>query len=182
MAQDSLPSRILEIPADKLTQEQKDAIEALIGGRGRLLTPYKIWLHSPKLFRAMERLGTYLNKESSLTEREVELGIVVTAHHWHGDYVYAAHVKTCLALGYPRAVIDAIKNGTVPDLPDARERCIYELASIAQQPGGGSDQIFDRAAATLGRNGLAEALVLFGYYSAVAMAMKLHRVPVPAGA
>jgi len=172
-------SRILEIPQEQQTQEQKDAIEALIGGRGRLLTPYKIWLHSPKLFRAMETLGTFLNKKGSLTEREVELGIVLIAHHWHGEYVYAAHVKTCLALGYPQAVIDAIRNNKEPDLPNPRERCVYEIAKLAQQPGAGSDQVFDRAAATLGRNGLAELLALLGYYSAVAMAMKLHRVPVP---
>ena len=30
------------------------------------------------------------------------------------------------------------------------------------------------------RGPLAEVLALLGYYSAVAMAMKLHRVPVPA--
>ena len=36
----------------------------------------------------METLGTFLNKAGSLTEREVELGIVLIAHHWKGDYVY----------------------------------------------------------------------------------------------
>ena len=40
--------------------------------------------------------------------------------------------------------------------------------------------MFERATKALGRNGLAEVLALFGYYSAVAIAMKLHRVPIPA--
>ena len=47
-------------------------------------------------------------------------------------------------------------------------------------PGAGSDEVFDRAERLLGRNGIAEVLALLGYYSAVAMAVKLHRVPLPA--
>jgi 4-carboxymuconolactone decarboxylase len=48
------------------------------------------------------------------------------------------------------------------------------------EPGGGSDEVFDRAERILGRNGIAEVLGLLGYYSSVAMGMKLHRVPVRA--
>src|SRR5882757_7619100 len=96
---DAGPSRILEIPEDKLTPEQKAGIEAVIGGRGRLLTPYKVWIHSPALMRAFETLGTFLNKKSSLSEREVELSIVLAAHHWHGEFVQAAHVKRLRELG-----------------------------------------------------------------------------------
>jgi 4-carboxymuconolactone decarboxylase len=174
------PVRILEIPEDKLTAEQKKVFDDLVAGRGRLLTPYKIWIHSPALAAAMETTGTFLNKKGSLSEREVELTIVIIAAHWQGAYVQAAHVKRCLELGYPRAAMDAIRDGGTPDLPDAREKAVYDLCRIAMAPGGGSDEIYDRAAKLLGRDGLAEVLALLGYYSAVAMAMKLHRVPAPA--
>lgn len=174
------PSRILEIPPDQWSDEQKAGIEALIGGRGRLLTPYKIWLYSPPLMRAMERLGTFLNKQSSLSEREVELGIVLIAHHWMGEYVFRAHVRRCLELGYPRATMDAIRERAIPHFDSDRERAIYEIAKVAAEPGPGPDAVFDRAVAALGRAGLAELLALLGYYSAVAIAMKLHRVPLPA--
>jgi 4-carboxymuconolactone decarboxylase len=171
--------RIAEIPEDKLTAEQKAVFDALVKGRGRLLTPYKIWIHSPKTAEAMERLGTFLNKAGSLSEREVELGIVLIAHHWKGEYVYAAHVKRCLELGVPQGVIDAIRAGKEPDFATQRERSIYDLAKMGEQAGAGPDEAFDRAVRTLGRNGVAEVLALLGYYSAVAMAMKLHRVPLP---
>jgi 4-carboxymuconolactone decarboxylase len=173
------PVRILEIPEDQLTAEQKKVFDDLVAGRGRLLTPYKIWIHSPKLAAGMETIGTFLNKHGALTEREVELTIVIIASHWDGAYVQAAHVKACLRLGYPPEVMDAIKAGETPDLPDAREKAVYDLCRIAMAPGGGLDEVYDRAAELLGRDGLAEVLALLGYYSAVAMAMKLHRVPVP---
>lgn len=173
------PTRILEIPEDNLTAEQKKVFDDLVAGRGRLLTPYKIWIHSPELAAAMETIGTFLNKKGALTEREVELTIVIIATQWQGDYVQAAHVKRCLELGYPQAAMDAIMAGSTPDLPDEREKAVFDLCQIAMAPGGGSDEIYDRAAETLGRDGLAEVLALLGYYSAVAMAMKLHRVPIP---
>ena len=173
------PVRILEIPEGELTAEQKKVFDDLVAGRGRLLTPYKIWIHSPELAAAMETIGTFLNKRSSLTEREVELAIVIIATHWQGAYVQAAHVKICLELGYPQAAMDAIRAGESPDLPDPREKAVYDLSRIAMAPGGGADEVYERAEKLLGRDGIAEVLALLGYYSAVAMAMKMHRVPLP---
>jgi len=177
---DTGPVRILEVPPNELSPEQKAGIEAVIGGRGRLLTPYKIWLHSPTLMRALETLGTFLNKACSLSEREVELCITLTAHHWHGAYVETVHARRLKELGVPDAALRAIAEGKEPDFHDPRERAIYELAKAAEAQGPGSDAMFERSAKALGRNGLAEVLALFGYYSAVAIAMKLHRVPIPA--
>ena len=172
-------SRIAEIPEDEYSPEQKQAIQALLQGRGRLLTPYKIWIHSPQLAQAMEQLGTFLNKRSSLSQREVELAIVLTARHWAGEYVLEAHVKMCLELGWSPSVMEAIRRGETPSFDNAREQSVYELAMMAQAPGAGSDATFEAAVTHLGRDGLAEVLALFGYYSAVAIAMKLHRVPIP---
>jgi 4-carboxymuconolactone decarboxylase len=174
------PVRIQEIPEDKLTAEQKKVFDDLVAGRGRLLTPYKIWIHSPRLAAALETIGTFLNKKGSLSEREVELTICIIANHWKGEYVWAAHVKRCRELGFPQAVFDAIKAGQAPKLDDAREKAVYDLAQIAMQPGGGSDEVFERAEKLLGRAGIAEVIALLGYYTSVSMGMKMHRVPVPA--
>jgi len=176
------PNRIKEIPEGEMTAEQAKVFEELVAGRGRLLTPYKIWIHSPKLAAALQTVGTFLNKASSLSEREVELTICIIANHWKGEYVWAAHVKRCVELGFARSVFDAIRAGGRPKLDDERERALYDLATISMAAGGGSDEIFKRAEKLLGRNGIAEVLGLLGYYSSVSMGMKLHRVPVPAAA
>ena len=172
-------SRILEIAPEQLSGPQKAGLEALLKGRGRLLTPYKVWLHSPELMRAMEQLGTFLNKRSSLSEREIELAICLIAHHWMGEYVFHAHAARCLELGHSPAVIEAICRNALPDLAAPRERAIYELSIQAAKPGAGPDEVFENALVALGRDGVAELLCLLGYYSAVAIAMKLHRVPIP---
>ena len=176
------PSRIKEIPENEMTAEQKKVFLDLVAGRGKMLTPYKIWIHSPKLAAALETIGTFLNKKGSLNEREVELIICITANHWKGEYVWAAHVKICLKLGFQPAIFGAIRAGQTPVFDHERERVIYELAAIAMAPGGGSDEVYGRAETLLGRNGIAEVVALLGYYSSVSMGMKLHRVPVRAPA
>ena len=56
-------SRILDIPDDKRTPEQATIIDQLVARRGKLLTPYKVWIHSPRLAAGMEDIGTFLNKQ-----------------------------------------------------------------------------------------------------------------------
>jgi 4-carboxymuconolactone decarboxylase len=151
------PSRIRDIPEDQLSPAQKAAIEAVLGGRGRIPGPYRIWLHSPVMMQRLERLGTFLVNDSSLTKREQEFAILCIAAHWHGNYVFTVHSRVAREQGVPQGAID----------------------DIAADRDPASDAVFARAVAALGEEGLADLIVYLGYYSAVAMAMKLHRVPVP---
>jgi 4-carboxymuconolactone decarboxylase len=174
------PTRIKDIPENELTPEQAKVFKDLVAGRGRLLAPYRIWIHSPKLAAALETTGTFLKKKSSLSEREVELTICIIANHWKGEYVWTVHTRMCVELGIPQSVFDAIRAGQDPVLEDERERAVYDLAKSAMEPGAGPDEVFARGERLLGRNGIAEVLALLGYYSSVAMAVKLHRVPIRA--
>lgn len=173
-------TRIKDIPENEITPEQAKVFKDLVAGRGRLLTPYRIWIHSPRLAGSLETIGTFLNKKSSLSEREVELVICIIANHWHGEYVWTVHTRTCVQLGIAQSVFDAIRAGRDPALDNERERAVYDLTKIAMAPGAGPDEVFDRAERLLGRDGIAEVLALLGYYSSVAMAVKVHRVPAPA--
>ena len=67
----------------------------------------------------------------------------------------------------------------MPTLADEREAAVVEIALTASDADPASDAVFARAIAALGEEGLADLLVYLGYYSTVAIAMKLHRVPVP---
>src|SRR3981081_886204 len=89
-------SRLLEIPPEKLTAEQKTVFDQLTAGRGRILGPYKVWIRAPTVAAGMEQIGTFLNKRSSLSTREVEIGILVIAQHWDADYVRTAHIQSGL--------------------------------------------------------------------------------------
>jgi 4-carboxymuconolactone decarboxylase len=172
-------NRILEIPQEKLSAEQTEIFDQLTAGRGRILGPYKIWIHSPPVASGMEQIGTFLNKRSSLSKREVEITILVIAQHWQGDYVRQAHIREGKAAGLTQEAIDMILAGGEPALADAHERAVYRFVGALVAGTKLSDADFAEIEAVLGRNGIAEVLVLLGYYTSVALAMKVHEVPIP---
>ena len=174
-------NRILEIPPEQLTPAQSTVFAELTAGRGRILGPYKIWIHSPTVASGMEKIGTFLNKHSSLSKREVEIGILVIAQHWQGDYVRAAHIREGKAAGLSQETIDAILSGADPKLSDPHERAVHRFAAALVSRTKLSDTEFGEIEQALGRDGVAEVLVLLGYYTSVALGMKVHEVPIPPG-
>ena len=172
-------NRIQEIPPEKLTSAQAKVFEQLTAGRGRILGPYKIWIHSPTVASGMEHIGTFLNKRSSLSTREVEIGILVIAQHWQGEYVKQAHIRAGKEAGLTPETIDAILAGTDPELTDPHERAVHRFAASLVSGTKLSDAEFAEIEKALGREGVAEVLVLLGYYTSVALGMKVHEVPIP---
>ncbi len=174
------PARYLDIDPESYSQSQKDVLAKVAAGRGRVPTPFKVWLHSPKLAHAIEHLGTMLNTQSSLSEREFELAIVLIAQHWESPFVIESHVRFLRRTGFPEAVLQQLVARQVPKLETAREQAIYDVFMAFERKQVASDEVFERATKQLGRDGLAELIAFLGYYTSVAMAMKIHRQPMPA--
>src|ERR1043166_6227949 len=79
--------RYAEIPVEKMTPEQQKGYRFLVEGRGRLPGPYKVWVHNPKLIQAAAPLGQHFTPgQSSLTEREREIAVLVITSTWSSAY------------------------------------------------------------------------------------------------
>ncbi len=172
-------SRIQDIPPDQLTPQQKAVLEDVQAGRGFLPAPYRVWLHHSAIAERMERLGTYLNKHGLLSEREFEIAITVVGQQLDSPYVINAHINALVRTGHSPEVVEAIRERRRPTFATEREGVVYDIAINAYDPQPASDELFEHATRVLGRDGLAELIVLIGYYTSVALAMKMHRVPVP---
>ena len=173
-------NRLIDLPPEKLTAEQKTVFDKLTAGRGRILGPYKVWIHSPTVAAGMEHIGTHLNKRGSLSAREVEIGILVIARHWDAAYVRQAHIRLGREVGLSDEIIDAVLAGRDPALADPHERAVHRFAAALTAGAKLADAEFAEIEAALGRDGIAEVLVLLGYYTSVCLAMKVHEVPIPA--
>jgi 4-carboxymuconolactone decarboxylase len=171
--------RYAEIPVDEMTPEQREGYRFLVDGpRGRLPGPYKIWVHNPKLVHAAAPLGQHFTpSQSSLSEREREIAVVVITSTWHSAYPNAAHEKRGKEVGLPVTMVEAIIAGLPASFPDAREQVVYEVAmSLA----GGrlvSQGLHDRAIKVLGHESISDVIVLMGYYTAVSLTMNFYAVP-----
>jgi 4-carboxymuconolactone decarboxylase len=171
--------RYAEIPVDEMTKEQREGYRFLVEGpRGRLPGPYKVWVHNPKLLQAAALLGSHFTPgQSSLSEREREIAVVVITSQWHSAYPAAAHERRGKEVGLPAAAVEAIMAGLPTSFPDAREQAVYEMAMALANGRLVSQGLYDRAVKTLGHESITDVIVLMGYYTAVSLTMNFYAVP-----
>jgi 4-carboxymuconolactone decarboxylase len=171
--------RYTEIPLDRMTKEQREGYRFLVEGpRGRLPGPYKVWVHNPALLRASAPLGLHFTPgESSLSEREREIAVLVITSRWHSAYPTAAHEKRGAEVGLPAAAIEAIVAGLPASFTDAREQAVYEVAMALCGGRLVPQGLYDRSVKTLGHESVTDMIVLMGYYTAVSLTMNFYAVP-----
>jgi 4-carboxymuconolactone decarboxylase len=171
--------RYAEIPVDRMTAEQREGYRFLVEGpRGRLPGPYKVWVHNPKLVHAAAPLGQHFTPgQSSLTEREREIAVVVITSKWHSAYPTAAHERRGKEVGLPAPAVEAIVAGLPAAFPDEREQVVYEVAMALANGGLVSQGLYDRAVKALGHERVTDLIVLMGYYTAVSLTMNFYAVP-----
>ena len=171
--------RYAEIPVDQMKPEQREGYRFLVEGpRGRLPGPYKIWVHNPKLVHAAAPLGQHFTPgQSSLTEREREIAVVVITSTWRSAYPTAAHEKRGKEVGLPAAMVEAMIAGRPASFSDPREQMVYEVATALAGGQLVSQGLYDRAVGALGHEGVTDMIVLMGYYTAVSLTMNFYAVP-----
>src|SRR5499427_6974285 len=171
--------RYAELPVDQMTSAQLEGYRFLVEGpRGRLPGPYKVWVHNPKLVHAAAPLGQHFTPgQSSLSEREREIAVVVMTSRWHSAYPTAAHEKRGKEVGLPAATVEAMVAGLPVSFADAREQVVYEMAMALAGGRLVPQGLYDRAVKTLGHESITDVIVLMGYYTAVSLTMNVYAVP-----
>jgi 4-carboxymuconolactone decarboxylase len=171
--------RYAEIPVDQMTLEQREGYRFLVDGpRGRLPGPYKVWVHNPKLVRAAAPLGQHFTPgQSSLTEREREIAVVVMTSTWQSAYPTAAHERRGKEVGLPAPAVEAMIAGLPASFSDPREQVVYEVAMTLAGGRLVSQGLYDRAVKALGHESITDMIVLMGYYTAVSLTMNFYAVP-----
>jgi 4-carboxymuconolactone decarboxylase len=177
-AQDRMPP----IPADRLTDAQKKAIEEFKAARGVDISgPFVPLLRSPEVMSRARAMGDYLRFKSSLPPRLSEFVILLTARRWTQQYEWNAHMPLALQGGLKDETVAAIAAGRRPAAMAADEAAIYELWDEVQRNQGASDATYANARDRIGEQGIIDVLGITGYYTTLAMVMNTTRTPLPAG-
>ena len=166
--------RLEPIATERADDEQKKVIVRLGEGRGRIPTPFNIWLHNPRLAEGMEIIGTHVDHSPVLSEAETEAAILSTAVFWNAPYVIANHRRHALKSGVPQAVVDAILAKQRPGPVDGRLGVVCDAVGDLLAGGVVDDARFARYASELGRAVIAELIVTIGYFTSVSLAMTFH--------
>ncbi|WP_258875643.1 carboxymuconolactone decarboxylase family protein [Paraburkholderia sp. BL27I4N3] len=167
-------NRLERIDPERASDEQKKVIARLGEGRGRIPTPFNIWLHNPNLAAGMEIIGTHVDRSPVLSEAETEVAILATAVFWNSPYVIANHRRHALKAGVPEAMVSAILEKRRPAAGDDRFGLVYEAVDDLLAGAAIDDARFDRYDVGLGRAVIAELLVTIGYFTSISLGMTLH--------
>lgn len=177
-AQDRMPP----IPAEKMTAVQRAAIVEFKAARSVDISgPFIPLLRSPELMNRARAMGDYLRYKSSLPPRLSEFVILLTARRWTQQYEWNAHQAPALQGGLRADIVAAVAEGRRPERLADDEEAVYALWDELQAHQSVSDATYARAIATLGEQGVIDALGITGYYTMLAMVLNTARTPLPAG-
>jgi 4-carboxymuconolactone decarboxylase len=177
-AQDRMPP----IPADKLTDVQKKAMEEVIAGpRGSFVGPFVPLLRSPDLMSRLQKVGEYLRFNTKLGANISEFTILIAARQWTQQFEWDTHDKLALKAGVKPEIIAAVAEGRRPVGMTDDEEMTYDFCIELHHNRCVSDASYGRVAKRFGEQGVIDMSGLCGYYTLLAMVMNVARTPLPAG-
>jgi 4-carboxymuconolactone decarboxylase len=178
----------------ELRKDQLQVYEAVVGGpradqssfgvtdrQGRLLGPYNAMLHSPSVGMSLQDLGAAVRFRTAFSPREREIAILMVAVHWRSDYIWYAHQRAGRDVGLSESEMETLRVGDDPAFAEARERTIYRAMVSLIQTADLDDGIYAESVSELGHAMLVELITLVGYYTTLALQLRIFRVGVPTG-
>lgn len=177
-------SRFVEIAPEERTPRQQAIVQRIEEGpRGRLPINLRVWLHNPDFVDVAEPFGLYVSSLAPITKRQKEIVVLVGALHWKAQFEWHMHQGHAQKAGITVEQIAAIAAAKAPGFfDDPLENLTYELAVALHRQGKVSQELHERAMASLGHKGVSDLIGLIGLYTMIAMTLNFYDVPPPAGA
>ena len=180
-----LKPRLPAIPDDKLTDRQKELMEAIRSGpRGRVSQngPFGVYLHAPDFGDLTQRLGAHCRYKTGVAPRLSEFAILCTARQWRAQYEWNAHAAIAEKAGVAPETIRDLKAGRTPKKAAKDERAIYDFIQELYKTKRVSERTYKRVHGFLGDGATVELVGILGYYAMVAMMLDAFNVALPEGA
>ncbi|MDX2376392.1 carboxymuconolactone decarboxylase family protein [Microbacterium sp. LRZ72] len=147
---------------------------ALTADDGSLRGPFDALLRSPGVGGALQGLGAAIRYRAELAPRERELAILLVATHWDCDFERESHEAIARAAGFSPDEIEATRRSDASRFTGSEEmiaRTVLELLA-----GDLSDELWSTAQVHLGEATIFELTTLVGYYSTLALQLRVFRV------
>src|SRR5579859_5388227 len=120
--------RMPEIPADKMTPEQKKAADDFLAERKvPIFGPFVPLLRSPEVMLRAKAMGDYLRYKSVLPPQLNEFAILITARHWTQGYEWAVHEPIAVKAGLKAEITQAMGLCTAHSYPCVQWRAVIRM-------------------------------------------------------
>ena len=166
-AQDRMP----RIPAEQMTEEQKQAIADFTRLRNSPVTgSFATLLRSPELMVRASAVGEYVRR-SVLPAPLYEFVVLITARHLDQQYVWDAHYQPAIAAGVATKLLGELVEGEKPTALTDDQRILWDLLDELHRTNRVSDATYGRALKRFGEKGVIDAVGTSGYYAFLGMVM-----------
>jgi 4-carboxymuconolactone decarboxylase len=182
--------RLDKIDVESLDDDQRALYESIAGGpranspfrladeQGRLEGPFNAFLLQPRLGDALQGLGAAVRYQTSLSGRAREIAILTVAAHTDSTFEWYAHEAVGRVVGLTDPELDALRHQR-RDVFDGDERVVASVAHDLVSTGDLDDDAYAEAVAVLGTTALFELTTLVGYYTTLALQLRVFRVGAP---
>lgn len=167
---------------ETMSAAQRRVYDMIMSGpRSRVRGPLAIWLHRPAMAEHAQALGQFCRYDSSLSPRLSELGILVLARWWGSDFEWWAHKAIGLKAGLDETVIDALRDGQPIPFKHEDEALVHEFLTVLHEKRNIPDELYQRATAMFGNDGVIDLVALAGYYTLISMTLNVFEIAPPDG-
>ena len=189
IAQDRMPA----IPPDKMTEEQKKAVEAYLAAQANIQKIYgntyprpvqmevgSGWeqlLRSPELLLTVNAMREYVEYKPALMPRIRELVIMIAGRQSSTDFMWNSHYPVAIKTGISPEILKAIAEGRRPIGMPEDEEVVYDFCDELHRNQSVSDATYARALAKFGEQGVVDIVGVYGWYSMWALMNKVWQKP-----
>jgi 4-carboxymuconolactone decarboxylase len=174
-----MTERLGRIPDDRLTAEQREAIDTYKTSRSEadISGPWIPLLRSPEVLVRTQALGQHLRYKTVLPPQLSELVILITARHWSQPYEWGLHAPIAMKAGVDAAIVDAIGAGRRPERMSEEQEVLYEFCTELLETRSVTDATYRQMLARVGETGVIEAASMVGYYAMLAAVLNTAQTP-----
>ncbi|WP_417563918.1 carboxymuconolactone decarboxylase family protein [Microbacterium sp.] len=171
-----------------LTDEQRTLYQRITGGPrangpqhfaltapdGSLRGPFDAFLLSPQVGDALQQVGAAIRYRTGLPDRARELAILLVAAHWGSAFERESHVAIARSLGVNDVELAALEERDVTAFTGVEN--LVARTVLALLGGDLDDELWAEASRELGAQVVFELTALVGYYSTLALQLRVFRV------
>lgn len=146
---------------------------------GQVIGPFNVALHSPVIGAAFAKLQSIEESNTTFTQRVRQVVILTVGAAWQCDYERYAHKAIAKKAKLPEADIALLADGAEPQGLAENELLAWRLTRELIEHHRVSQDLFEKAQATFGNQGIVDLLFLAGCYGTVCSLLNTFEVPDP---
>ena len=171
-------SRLGPLPRDKMDPDFARYFEELVRAGGRTGGPSVAYMRNPAFFKVNQAMGDAV-RGGSLTPVERQIAVLVTVRHYNARYAWCVQTQASLVAGVTRETVDAINERRRPQLTQASEIAVWEVADSLAGKRSLDDATYARALAALGEQRLIDLVSAVGFFSLVGTTLRAFEIDPP---